>query len=70
VRKSPNKGIRNVKIWENMNLPKVNNHTTKDLMDSKGDEISVSELKRMIIRTINEMKEDVQKQVGEIREYE
>jgi hypothetical protein len=24
----------------------------------------------MIIRTINEMKEDVQKQVGEIREYE
>jgi hypothetical protein len=70
VRKSPNKGIRNVKIWENMNLPKVNNHTTKDLMDSKGDEISVSELKRMIIRTINEMKEDMQKQVGEIREYE
>jgi hypothetical protein len=30
---------------------------TKDLVDSEGDEISISDLERMMIRTINEMKE-------------
>jgi hypothetical protein len=29
----------------NVTPQKVNNHATKDLMDNKGDEISISELK-------------------------
>jgi hypothetical protein len=37
-------------------------------MDSEGDEISISELKRMMIRTNNEMKEDMQKQLNEIKD--
>jgi hypothetical protein len=55
-----------MKRQRNMTPQKVNNHTTKDLIDSKGVEISISELKR--IRTINEMKEDMKKQVNEIKE--
>jgi hypothetical protein len=50
-----------------MTPPKVNNHTTKHLMDNKEDEIAISKLKR-ILGTINEMKEDMQKQVNEIKE--
>jgi hypothetical protein len=38
---------------------KVNNHTTKDVMDSEGVETSISVLKRMMIRMINELKEDI-----------
>jgi hypothetical protein len=36
-------------------------------MDSVGDETSISKLKKMITRMINEMKEDIQKQVNEIK---
>jgi hypothetical protein len=46
----------------------VNNHITKVLIDSEGDEISISEFKRMVIM-INEMKEDMHKQFNEIKEY-
>jgi hypothetical protein len=49
-----------------MTPQKVNNHTTKNLIDSKGDKISISELKRMI-RTIYEMKEDIYKQSNKIK---
>jgi hypothetical protein len=44
-----------------MTPQKVNNHTTKDLKDSEGDKISISELKRMMIIVMNEMKEDMYK---------
>jgi hypothetical protein len=44
-----------------MNPQKVYNNTTKDLMDSKGDETSISKLRRMIIRMIKEIKENMQK---------
>jgi hypothetical protein len=37
------------------------------MMDNEGDETSVSELKRMIIRMIKEFKEDMQKQVNGIK---
>jgi hypothetical protein len=37
-------------------------------MDSKADETSVSELKRMMIRIIKEFKDNMQKQVSEIQE--
>jgi hypothetical protein len=43
-----------------MTPQKVNSHTTNDLKDSKGDETSVSKLKRMMIRMIKEIKKDMQ----------
>jgi hypothetical protein len=45
----------------NMTSQKVNNHTTKDLMDSKGDETPVSKLKRMMIRMTMKVREGRQK---------
>jgi uncharacterized protein YrzB (UPF0473 family) len=44
---------------------KENNHTTKVLNDSEGDETLISELKRMMTRIIKELKEDMQKQVND-----
>jgi hypothetical protein len=40
----------------------------KDLNYRQGDETSNSELKRMMIRIINEMKEDIHKHLSEIKE--
>jgi hypothetical protein len=40
----------------NMIPQKVNNHITKDLNDSERHEISNFELKRIIVRIINKMK--------------
>jgi hypothetical protein len=37
---------------------KVNNSIVTDIYDSEGDEISDKEFKRIIIRMINEIKED------------
>jgi hypothetical protein len=62
--KSQNKGIRNEKVGD-YNFSK--GQYTKDLTDSEGSETSISKLKRMIIKTINKMKEDMQKQVNEIK---
>jgi Txe/YoeB family toxin of Txe-Axe toxin-antitoxin module len=47
-----------------MSPPKFNNSTIKDLNDSKVDEISNNELKRAIIRIINEIKEDIYKHLN------
>jgi hypothetical protein len=41
---------------EECDSSKSQHHTTKDLMDSVGDETSISKLKKMITRMINEMK--------------
>jgi hypothetical protein len=57
-----------MKIQGNMTPQNVNNHTTKNLMDSKEDEISISKLKRMLITMINKMKEHMQKQLNEMKE--
>jgi hypothetical protein len=38
---------------------KVKNHTIKDLMDSEWNETSLSKLKRMTVRTIDEFKENI-----------
>jgi hypothetical protein len=55
-------GIKNRKKQGNINPQKVNNHTMKNLKDNEGDEISVSELKIiLIIIIINEIKKDMQK---------
>jgi hypothetical protein len=51
-----------MKLQGNMIPQKVNNHKTKDLMNSKGDESSISKLKRMMIKMIHEMKEDMQRE--------
>jgi hypothetical protein len=68
-----------------MTLQKVNNHTTEDLVDSEGNETSVSKFKRMMslssnssttknkqrrmtIRIFKEFKENIQKQVNELKE--
>jgi hypothetical protein len=53
-----------VKRQGNIIPQKVYNHTIKNLIGSKGDEISISELKGMMIRTINEMKKDMHKQLS------
>jgi hypothetical protein len=52
--KSQNRGIRNVKRQRNMVSQGANNHTTKDLVNSEGEEISISKLKRIMSRMINE----------------
>jgi molybdenum-dependent DNA-binding transcriptional regulator ModE len=51
-----------------MTLQKANNHTIEDLVDSEGDESSVAEVRRMMIRMFNELKEDIQKQFNESQE--
>jgi hypothetical protein len=43
----------------NRSPPKVNNSIVKDLRDSEVDEISNNELNTMMIRVINEIKDDV-----------
>jgi hypothetical protein len=63
--KSQNRNTGNRKRQRDMIPEKVNNHTTKDLMDREGDETSVSIFNRMMIRMIKEVKEDTQKQVNE-----
>jgi hypothetical protein len=45
----------------NMILQKINNHWVSDLNDNEVDKISNNELKRMMIRMINEIKEDMYK---------
>jgi hypothetical protein len=45
------------KIQENVTPPKVNSHTTKNLMDSERDETSISKLKKIMIRMVKEVKE-------------
>jgi hypothetical protein len=47
-----------------MTLQKVSSQHNKG---SKWNEISISKLKRMMIRMINEMKEDIQKQISKVR---
>jgi hypothetical protein len=44
-----------------MTPQKVNNHTAKDKTDNEGVETSTSELKRMMIRTINELNTGINK---------
>jgi hypothetical protein len=48
-----------MKKQDNMALLKVNNSKIKYLNDSEADEISNNELKRKMIRMINEIKEDL-----------
>jgi hypothetical protein len=60
--KSQNRSMGNRTRQENMTPQKVNNHTMKDLMDSKRDK---TKLKRMMIRMIKEVKKDMQKQIQE-----
>jgi hypothetical protein len=45
-----------------------NNYTAKDLIDIEGDEIWTHDHKRMMIRTINEMREDMHKHLNEAKE--
>jgi hypothetical protein len=55
-----------------MTPQKTNNNVIKDLMESEGDESPVADIRRMIIRMINELKEkckeDIQKQFNEYQE--
>jgi hypothetical protein len=51
----------------NMTPEKITNHTTEDQINSERDEISTCKLKT--IRMTNDMKEDMQKQVDEIKEH-
>jgi hypothetical protein len=45
----------------NMIPEKVNSHTIEDLADSEGNESSVSEVQRMMIRMFKKLKEDIEK---------
>jgi hypothetical protein len=53
-----NRSTRIMKRQGNMIPEKVNFHTTKDLINSEGNEIPISEFK-MMIRTNKEIKEDI-----------
>jgi hypothetical protein len=65
MRKLQNKGMGNRKRQGNMTPQNVNNHT-KDLTDSEKDNTSASKPKRMMIRMVKEVKEDMHKQINEI----
>jgi hypothetical protein len=51
-----------------MTLQKVHNHTIEDLVDSEGDESSVSVVQNMMIRKFKEFKDDIQKQLNEFQD--
>jgi hypothetical protein len=59
--KPQNRNMRNKRMQGNMTPQKINNHTKEDLMDSEGDETSVSKFKRKIIRMSKVFKEDIPK---------
>jgi hypothetical protein len=44
------------------------NHTIEDLVESERDESSVAEVRRIMIRMLTELKEDIQKQLNESQE--
>jgi hypothetical protein len=45
----------------NMTPQKVNNHTIEDFLDSEEDKSPLAEVRRIMIRMVNEDKEDEQK---------
>jgi hypothetical protein len=47
---------------------KANDNTIEDMVESEGDEPSVAEVRRLMIRMFNELKEDIQKQLNESQE--
>jgi hypothetical protein len=44
---------------KNMTPQKTSNNTTEDLVESEGDESPVADVKRMMIRMFNELKENI-----------
>jgi hypothetical protein len=44
---------------------KINNLTTDNLVNSEGYESSIAQVRRMMIRIFNKLKEDIQKQLNE-----
>jgi hypothetical protein len=48
--------MRNKRRQGNMSSQMVNNHTIEDLVDCEGDETSVFEVKRMMIRSLRNLK--------------
>jgi hypothetical protein len=56
------------KAREYGSLKSKKNHTTEYLVDSKGNETSISEYKRMMKRMFKELEEDIQKQLNEFQE--
>jgi hypothetical protein len=52
----------------NMIPQNSNNNIIVDLVESKGDESSVADLRRMMTRMFNELKENMQKQLNEYQE--
>jgi hypothetical protein len=70
MRKSQNRNIGNKRSLGNMTPQKVNNHTIEGLTESEQDESSDAEVRRMMIRMLNELKEDVQKQLNEPKGFQ
>jgi hypothetical protein len=68
MNKPQNRGTRNMKIQGNMTPQNVNNHTTKNLMDSEKDETSVSKLKRMMVEQLRSLRRTSKKQVNIIKD--
>jgi hypothetical protein len=60
------------RMQENMTPQKTNNHTIEDLMQSEGNKSPVADLRRMMTRMFNELKEELkenmQKQLNEYQE--
>jgi hypothetical protein len=68
MNKSKCRSTQNIKRQGNMTPQKIDNHTTKDLNDSEGDEILSFKLKRIMIIMINEMKKEMYKHLNKIKE--
>jgi hypothetical protein len=50
------------KQW-NMAPQKTNNNIVEDLVESEGDESPVADIKRMVIRMFNELREELKKDI-------
>jgi hypothetical protein len=47
-----------------MNPRKANNNIIEDLKESEGDESPVADLKRMMIRKVNKLEEELKEKMG------
>jgi hypothetical protein len=51
-----------------MTLQKTKNNIIEDLVEGEGEESTVGDIRRMIIRVFNELIEDIEKQLNESQE--
>jgi hypothetical protein len=60
--------MQNKRRQGNMTPQKDNDHKIGDLVDSEMDDSSVAEVRRMMIKVFNQLKENIHKQFNESQE--